>query len=241
VPLWKYYDEEVDPTHPRQTKGPWQIGATRVWQNRVYVWGTHLITLDISDPRRPKVISNRPNPQFYGDTGGFRSMRQNGELREIALPQIPELPAIERLRMVASTGWGAFDGKIFCGDDWTKLPVSLYSFRLVGLTDQAASFEPVSQYQQSMLEQVFGFQDFGGLKLENGLLFNSAVPSGPVQYYGSINGSITVFDVRGSGVFREVGHFAAPGVRNVWPLPDGRCIVGGSKLWLVGPPPRMAD
>jgi hypothetical protein len=72
--------------------------------------------------------------------------------------------------------------------------------------------------------------------MANGLLYVSngvSLPRG-----SGVNPTVDVYDVNGPHPLRQVGHFAAPGVINVCPLPDGRAIVGGSKLWLVGPPPR---
>jgi len=236
LPLWEFYDLEDDPSESSQVVGEWKIGATYVWQNRLYVWGTHLITMDINDPRGPKVISDRPNPQFFAEHEGFLPMRENGKLREIALPQIPELPAAERLRMVTESIPGAFDGKVLCTVDSSTPTQQWGAFQLIKLTDQAATFKLVGDYQQTMLERIFGFREFWWMKMHDGLIYTNW-RSGYGRN-GPINSSISVFDIRGPRVFREVGHFAAPGVGLAWPLPDGRCIVGGSKLWLVGPPPR---
>ena len=56
---------------------------------------------------------------------------------------------------------------------------------------------------------------------------------------GLVHPSLSVFDVS-HGDVKLVGHFAAPGVATVFPLDDGRAIVGGDGLWLVGPPPGYA-
>jgi hypothetical protein len=52
-----------------------------------------------------------------------------------------------------------------------------------------------------------------------------------------LNSGFSVYDIAGPGPVKQVGHFAAPGAWIVCPLPDGRSLVAGSKLWLVGPPP----
>jgi hypothetical protein len=87
-----------------------------------------------------------------------------------------------------------------------------------------------------MLEQVFGsFDRYAGDTLSNGLLYCSQG-----FYGGTFNPHVTVFDTRGANPMRVVGHFAAPGYGMIaCPLPDGRAIVAGSKLWLIGPPPGI--
>jgi hypothetical protein len=88
-----------------------------------------------------------------------------------------------------------------------------------------------------MLERAFGsFNSIADGPLCNGLYYCS-------QGYGEqpFNPRVTVFDTRGPNPLRVVGHFAAPGMHMmVCPLPDGRALVAGSKLWLIGPPPHTA-
>jgi hypothetical protein len=52
---------------------------------------------------------------------------------------------------------------------------------------------------------------------------------------------VTVFDIHDPQRPRPVGHFAVPGDAPlvVCALPDGRALIGGRKLYLVGPPPRV--
>jgi hypothetical protein len=88
------------------------------------------------------------------------------------------------------------------------------------------------------LEGIFGGQGNHDATLQGGRLFECA--GGWTA--GPINSSITVFDIHGSRPFREIAHFAAPGVGTCCPLPDGRSIVGGvGKLWLLGPPPGVEE
>jgi hypothetical protein len=51
------------------------------------------------------------------------------------------------------------------------------------------------------------------------------------------NNPVTVFDLRDPHPMRPIGHFGAPGIGAVCLLPDGRALIGGDQLWLVGPPP----
>ncbi len=88
------------------------------------------------------------------------------------------------------------------------------------------------QYEESLLEKIFGSFRYSGIKLKNGLLYVSGAAIG-----GMFNPHVTVFDARGDRPLRPVGHFAAPGSAMLaCPLPDGRPLVAGSKLWVVGPP-----
>lgn len=111
------------------------------------------------------------------------------------------------------------------------------------MTEFKAEFEPVGEYQPSMLESLFGYSQLGRMEARNGLVYVSQGSSTLGYRYLAhtsvlVNGRITVLDTAVPGPLRVIGHFAAPGVQMAVPLPDGRAIVGGSKLWLVGPPPK---
>jgi hypothetical protein len=102
------------------------------------------------------------------------------------------------------------------------------------LTETKAVFVKIGRYEPTMLENMFGTGNFFGMKLQNGLLYvTKGFPS-----YTTGNPHIDVFDTGGPHPLRLIGHFAAPGVRSAFPLPDGRALVGGDKLWLIGPPPH---
>jgi hypothetical protein len=80
---------------------------------------------------------------------------------------------------------------------------------------------------------MFGSRNIFSSKLVNGLLYVSDGYTG-----ATTNPRVDVFDTRGPHPLRLIGHFAAPGVRTVLSLPDGNALVGGDKLWLIGPPPH---
>ncbi len=110
----------------------------------------------------------------------------------------------------------------------------MLAYRLTQLTKTKAVFEKIGQYEPTMLENMFGSINYiGGMRLQNGLLY---VGEGHPSAWG--NPHIDVFDTRGPHPLRLIGHFAAPGVGTVFPLPDGNALVGGEKLWLIGPPPH---
>jgi hypothetical protein len=123
----------------------------------------------------------------------------------------------------------SFDGEYLCIADGDVL----VAYRLTDLNGITATFKKIGQYEPTILEDVFGLNPYGQMTVQNGLVY--------AQFYGrsaGVNSSISVFDLRSNPTLRLVGHFSAPGAEVVQPLPDGRAIVGGSKLWLIGPPPK---
>lgn len=194
--------------------------------NRLYVIGTRLITLDITQPLAPRVISNVPFGYSFGWNPGDRADKITA-----ILPPVPDLSPREKLQVVINF-FGPFEGDILC--QWSRDNI-LLAYRLTQLTETKAVFQKVGQYEPTMLENMFGSTSLfsGGMKLQNGLLYVSE------GYQGATgNPHINVFDTRGPHPLRLIGHFAAPGVLTVFPLPDGRALVGGDKLWLIGPPPQ---
>ncbi|MGD0138782.1 MAG: hypothetical protein ABSD28_07900 [Tepidisphaeraceae bacterium] len=192
--------------------------------DRLYVIGARLMTLDISKPLTPHVISNVPFGYSYDDRGFAFG---NDTFTEI-LPPVPNLSQRQRLQAVIKPF--CFEGDILC--EWPWRGNTAIAYRLTQLTDTKAVFKTIGQYKPTLLEEIFGASNRLNMELQNGLLYVS-------QYPGNTeNPHIDVFDTRGPHPLRLIGHFAAPGVRTVCPLPDGRALVGGDKLWLVGPPPH---
>ena len=193
--------------------------------NRLYAIGTRLIVLDITQPMAPRVISDVP----FGYSFGWNP-RSVADKFTVILPPVPGVSPRERIRAITK-GFSCFEGDILCtlsGDN------TLLAYRLTQLTKTKAVFEIIGQYKPTMLENMFGsINYFGGMRLQNGLLY---VSEGHPSALG--NPHIDVFDTRGPHPLRLIGHFAAPGVRTVFPLPDGNALVGGDKLWLIGPPPH---
>ena len=73
----------------------------------------------------------------------------------------------------------------------------------------------------------------------NGLVYESISPSHSSILSGS---RITIFDVRTPAQPKPVGHFAVPNARLdpvSCSLPGDRALIGGDRLYLVGPPPRL--
>jgi hypothetical protein len=196
------------------------------WQDRLYVVGRHLMVFDISQPLEPKLLSDVPF--------SYRLVTQLDDVVEytLDLPLIPGLPAKQRLELALKYVWNSSgpDGDLLCVQ--TKDNV-LSAFQLADLTDTTARFHRIGRYEKTMLERIFGVQPYGQFRLSNGLLYTS----GPYFSSGRLgfNPHVSVFSLR---PLRPIAHFAAPGAGEVCPLPDGRAIVAGSKLYLLGPPPR---
>lgn len=198
------------------------------WKDRLYVMGTHLITLDISRPTVPRIISDTP-----WDSVNRKWGPANGEDKySLSLPPIPDLPPQERIKAVLFD-LDLFDGEVLCEETGGD---ALDEYRLTNLTESTAEFEKVAEYKETMLQMIFGGYRYWDMKLMNGLLYASTGGG-----YGMFNPSVSVFATRGPQPLREVGHFAAPGAWMAYPLPDGRAIVGGDKLYLIGPPPQHGD
>jgi hypothetical protein len=189
--------------------------------NRLYVIGRRLIVLDITQPLSPRVISNVP----FGYSYGWGVYGADPITR--ILPPVPGLSPRQKLQAVSKPF--CFEGDTIC--EWTG-EGRLMEYHLTQLTDSKAVFKKVGQYEPTLLEKLFGSGNVYDMRLQNGLLYLTTGYSGEAT-----NPRIDVFDTRGPHPLRLIGHFAAPGVRTVFPLPDGTALVGGDKLWLIGPPP----
>ncbi|MDB5174896.1 MAG: hypothetical protein JWN51_3669 [Phycisphaerales bacterium] len=95
-----------------------------------------------------------------------------------------------------------------------------------------AVFQKAGESNSTLLERMSDSNDF------------RCTAGGGFCYVSSWSGTlrcprVTVFDIRDPKRPRPVGHFAVPndGPLVVRPLPDGRALVGGRKLYLTGPPP----
>jgi len=193
---------------------------------RLYLMGDRLTVCDVSNSSSPRLISSsawsyRPRPVELGD-----------DPLEIELPPVPELTRQERLE-TALRNEPAFDGKILCGLRSSGSP-ELFEYRLARLDEHVATFQMVGKFQWTILEGLVSSGWYERLKMENGLLYVSQ----GVGSYANYRGVFHVFDTGGRHPLRPVGHFAAIGASEICPLPDGRALVGGGKLWLVGAPPR---
>lgn len=212
--LWEY-DCKAD-----HAQGRWV--SVLIWQNQLYVIGTRVAKLDLDSPgSSAPTVTTLPLPFSFASFGPANV--------EVRLPVIPEIPARQRLQATLNQMECRLEGDVLC----VSATSQLLKYRLTNLTDTTATFDLEAHYEETILERAFGSFDYSNLELRNGLLYVSNVPTG-----GYLNPHVTVFDVRPGHPFRPIGHFAAPGSSMLaCPLPGGRALVAGSKLWLVGPPP----
>ncbi|MDB5292583.1 MAG: hypothetical protein JWL69_3824 [Phycisphaerales bacterium] len=207
------------------------------WKDRLYAIGLRsdgasdrqmMATLDISDTRRPKVVSIEPRP--YWGSGAFG----RHDMQTVDFPPIAGMSPRELLRAAigidGSNRAPCIDGDVVCGVNEAEF----FTYRLKQLDEHHAVFEKVGQYAQSMLDKI------------SGTTASDCTAAGGLVYVSTWNRAIntprvTVFDIRDPKRPHPVGHFAVPGEGPlaVWPLPDGRALIGGRKLYLVGPPPRV--
>jgi hypothetical protein len=202
-----------------------------LWKDHLYLIGPRLIVCDVSEAGKPRVILDRSwayRPQWV----------EFGEQElTIALPPLPGVGAEQRLA-AAMVGQEAFDGEVLCGMAQGAQD-RLCEYRLWSLTEDRATFRLVGQYERSLLQRTLLPRLFGGLRLENGLLYLETGLNDTRYFY--------VFDTRGSMPMRLVGHIAPawnPAITprgwentSICPLPDGRAVVGqGNKIWLTGAP-----
>jgi hypothetical protein len=228
LPLW------TQPVPDAYEHDNWLV--TYATQNRLYVIGRRLATLDITQPATPKVISIVPFSFSLAPSAGAGAQKIIQPL-----PPAPDLTPRQRLEAVFNTrSWQ----DCLQGDTLCQMYVDRsFAYRLTKLTPIAATFEKIGEYDPSILESVFGGFDYGSMQMQNGLLYTSDGPNWNVWWnwgrsWRGFNPHVTVFDTRGPHPLRVVGHFAAPGAGIAYPLPDGNVLVGGNHLWLVGPPPR---
>ncbi|HXE51536.1 MAG TPA: hypothetical protein VN541_00890, partial [Tepidisphaeraceae bacterium] len=184
-----------------------------------------------SNPMEPKLISTSAAgwASSHGSTYG-----QGPVLVFQPLP-VPGLTPRQRLEMLLAQqqeGTWALEGDILT----MAYAGPLTTYRLSELTPQFARFDRVGIYSAPLLQQFFG-DGHSACRAANGLVYES-IPANRSAFGGS---RITVFDVRNRAHPQPVAHFAVPNGNSTLvtcPLPDGRALIGGERLYLVGPPPR---
>ena len=211
---------------------------TIIDQNRLFVLPVtphgieHVLMLDISTPLAPRLISNTALKAGQVAFGIDFSWDAPANQLHVYPNALLGLSAQQHMAAMLNF-WGAFDGQIFA----TRSRDGIVAYRLEKIDHGEAVFDKIGQYKPSLLETVFGeimrYYPQNTLQIGNGELY--AASGGDWQH--TINSRITVFDLSGPQPMRVIGHFAAPTANLVCPLPDGRALVAGNKLWLVGPPP----
>ena len=213
---------------------PFTLGnpALYLWRDTLYVYGDRMDVVDVSQPDRPRVLSDVP--RIGAQLGPNRAVVR-GDQMQIVLVRLPDLPPAGRLDATLPVVglWYAFDGHTLCC--WDGRDHTLVAYRLAHLDADTATFDLIGQYRPTLLQQWVNSFEYGPLTLSDGLLYVDGL-----GYTGTtFNSSVTILDTRGPRPMRAVGHFAAPGAQFVRPLPDGRALVGGQNtLWLVAMPRR---
>jgi hypothetical protein len=204
------------------------------YADRLYVLGDRTIVYDISDPVRPRQLSNEAvswKPIGQEIDWGIEILPDSPSFE---LPYAPGLPKENRLELLMGvrslvTG-GAFDGKTWCRYAWNGDRSTLDVLRIGSLTDDRVDFELAGRFVPTRIQELSLGIGSSNMRLENGLLYALSP--------GAAEGSLAVFDVALPRAVKLVAHFAAPSLFYCEPLPDGRAIAGGDQLWLLGPPPK---
>jgi hypothetical protein len=198
-------------------------------EDKIYAIGGNLLgILNISKPAEPKLMSVEDFHRGHWPENHSETERYMG------LPLLPGLSARQRL----STIQFYYGGESVTDDILVQArDRSLNVFKLDRLTDENAHFSEVGRYEKTLLEEVFGETSGRQVKAAGGLAYvTDDVRNGITTVRAP---RITVFDIRDPRRPRPVGHFSVPSRRFlvVCPLPDGRAIVAGDKIYLLGKPP----
>jgi len=194
--------------------------------------------IDVTDLAHPRVLPSR--------AFGGHDLTRDQSSRNVELPEIPGLQFRQRLAAavdIEGLELAAIQGDVLA-TEYSPDPLLIYRFERVGATTTAATTRPphdyaafrqVGRYEPTLLEKMMNpwvHQVAGG----NGYIY----VSDQTEIFGTRFPRITVFDVSDPGRPRPIGHFAAPeeGPLSICPLPDGTLLVGGRRLYRLGPPPR---
>lgn len=223
--------------------------------DRLYIeWWKHALLIDVSDPVHPVVKEAQPFLQYaLFDDGTSPKLG-------VALLSVEGVPLQERLTAsLAFSGnpYVAAIGDILITDREGALStfrtsrIHTQSFTETDMrrmytqsfrgTDNAvkintvAEFRRIGGYEPSILGNIIGDNPVA-LAVAGHLLYVSSQS----RSFGMPLAHVVVFDLSDPVHPRPIGHFAAPHEERLQlcPLPDGRLLAGGHKLYLVGPPPN---
>ncbi len=200
-----------------------------ILENRLYMaTASRLAAMDITNAEAPRLLWTRPyDPDLIG-------IRRSGRIQEgvieIGLCALDGLSPRQRLEATASL---VMYRQICLNDEFMYFydQQALSVYRLARLDEKQARFELVGSTRHTAIELLL-WQGWGGLTTCNGTLYGS-------RSSGKGSFGLTVYDTRDPRHVRRAGHFAAPSGYSPFataPLPDGRVLVGGTKLYLLGRP-----
>lgn len=224
------------------------------WRRRPHEDGRAVV--DVSDPAHPRLAKSDP-PLWRGFVPLTSRYSQSFDYPrfDVGLPPLPGVSDRERLELALELSRGkdaalTNDTLVFTWNDYELLlyrlvrvsdaPTSLQkagsTFAPIELPSGSAEFERVGARQSNFLEQTL---DMGGWWSQITAMNGYAYLSGHGHPFDRALSRVTVLDIRDPARPKPVAHFAAPAREPfvVQPLPDGRALIGGDKLYLVGPPP----
>ena len=191
-----------------------------------------LATFDIHVPSDPRLISEQ---KVAWGQAFDRGMFSQGTLTKFQyrLPLIPGLSEWERLEIVLREP--PYVRTLAGNTVAVAIEDELLSYKLDQFKDGGAYFTLAGSYQPpSLLERIFGNTQVVLVGSQHAVYASQKnnVPGKDMQ-------GITVFGIDDPAHPRPIAHFAVPSTHPlvVEPLPDGRAIVGGDQLFLLGKPP----
>lgn len=209
---------------------------------QLYVkWWNHAVLIDVSNPAHPQVKRAQPFLEY--------SLLDDGKSPKLGASLLPVEGVPFRERLAASVAYLDVPYAAASGDLLiTTHAGALSTFRMSRIfsqsftqTDNAvkvntvAEFRRIGGYEPSILENITNDAPVA-MAAAGHLLFVSSQS----QSFGMPLAHVLVFDLSDPVHPRPIGHFAAPREYrlHLCPLPDGRLLAGGHKLYLVGAPPR---
>ncbi len=190
-----------------------------------------VVIVNMGGPGLPRIERTIPGPwpALYGQLGSSTNT--------IALPALPGLSPQQRLevhlRQFWKCGWENIDvyGVVVTLEE--GLPVT---WRLTQLDEKTATFDRIGRAEDTPLVRLVKAVGWRGwsdnLLVHNGYAY--------VSYSNNRqeNLGIDVYDLHDPAHPRNVGHFAAPDdvIGSMVPLPNGRVLVTGYRLYVLAPP-----
>lgn len=186
-----------------------------------------IVVIDLNQPDAPRVAEVLESPGAFGVRSNGDAYAAGFEVTGVALPRIEGLSGQDRLELALrlTLDWAAppmafSDGLLVAADG-----CGLSTFRSTGIKGDLAEFERAGRHRHTLLEEALIRQSYR-VVLDRGLAYT-------IGWHG-----LNVYDVRRPEYPRRVGHYASSGdwFGDVFPLPDGRILLGGSKLHVLAPP-----
>jgi hypothetical protein len=213
--------------------------------------------VDVSDPMHPRLaLSDVPLGQGIPPLVNYSRSSEYPRLWDVYLPPLPGASDQERVQLAVRMSLGR-DGAFADGKLIVRWADGVLLYRLarlfdgapyhpgsgeaahLGLPCRSAEFQRVGSRDFSFLEQFLLTKNRSD---PTAAADGHAYLSMRTQTFGRPMSRVTVLDISNPTRPRPVAHFAAPDNEAfvVQPLPDGRALIGGRKLYLVGPPPSRS-